>query len=115
VREHLRKWLAAGLVLAATSPALALAQAVQGSPYDWREWGPWHMWGGWGLWWVFPLLMMALMVACAFFMMQMLWGHGHSHRDHTGSALQILSERFAKGEISKEEFEDKRSLLVRRT
>ena len=115
MRENLKSCLAGGFIFAAVIPALALAEAVQGSPYDWRDWGPWHMWGGWGLWWVFPALMMVLMFACAVFMVRMLWGHGHSHGDHTGSALQILSERFAKGEISREEFEDKRSLLVRRT
>jgi uncharacterized membrane protein len=54
------------------------------------------------------------MFACVFFMVRMFWGHGHMHGDHAGSALQILSERFAKGEISREEFEDKRSVLVRR-
>jgi len=109
MRTTPEKYLLSAFLLA--GPAVALAQ---GSPYDWRDWGPWHMWGGWGLWWVFPLLMMALMFACVVFMVRMLWGHGHSHGDHTGSALQILSERFARGEISREEFEDKRSLLVRR-
>ncbi len=114
MREYLRNCLAAGFVFALASPAPALAQAAQGSPYDWRDWGPWHMWGGWGFWWVFPVLMMVFIVSCAFFMARMLWGHGHSHGERTGSALQILSERFARGEISKEEFEDKRSVLVRR-
>jgi putative membrane protein len=114
MREYLRNRLAAGFVFALASPALAVAQAVQGSPYDWRDWGPWHMWGGWGFGWVFPLLMMFFFALCVFFMARMLGGHGHAHGDQAGSALQILSERFARGEISKEEFEDKRSVLVRR-
>ncbi|HKW36709.1 MAG TPA: SHOCT domain-containing protein [Burkholderiales bacterium] len=115
MRQYIGNRAAAGLVLALASPALALAQAAQGAPYVWRDWGPWHMWGGWGFWWVFPLLMMLFVALCVFFMGRMLWGHGHSAGDNAGSALQILSERFARGEISREEFEDKRSVLVRRT
>jgi len=98
----------------ALAPALALAQTTQQpDPYYYcRGWGPWHMWGGWGFGWLFPLLIIVLFV---FLMMRMPWRHRHWHGDHTSSALQILSERFAKGEISKEEFEEKRSILSRRT
>lgn len=111
----LRRASLTSALLVAISPALALAQAAQSTPYDWRDWGPWHMWGGWGFWWIFPLLMFIFMITlCVFFMARMPWGHSHLRGDHASSALQILSERFAKGEISKEEFEEKRSILVRR-
>ena len=94
-------------------PEWALAQSSQAvPPWDWT--GPWYMWGGWGFWWIFPLLMMVLMFVLCAFVMRAIWGHGHSHRDDAGPAIQVLNERFAKGEISKEEFEEKRSLLVRR-
>ncbi len=95
-------------------PATVLAQ--QPGPYrDWADWpGPWHMMG-WGLGWIFPLLMMVVFAFCIFFMIRMFAGHGHPmHRDSTRSALEILSERFARGEIPKEEFEEKRSILERR-
>ena len=94
-------------------PPVALAQAAPSWSYgDWP--GPWHMWG-WGFGWIFPVLMMVLLfVACFFFMTRMPFGHRHGHLgDTTASALRILNERFAKGEISKEEFEERRSVLAR--
>lgn len=78
--------------------------------YYWA--GPWHMMsGGWG-WdfgWIFPLLMLLVIGACVFMMARM--GSGHGHGASGASALRILGERFAKGEISKEEFEEKRTIL----
>jgi uncharacterized membrane protein len=69
------------------------------------------MWaGGWGFWWIFPLLMMVVMGVCLFMMVRMWSGHGRSEPGRS-SALRILGERFANGEISKEEFEEKRAIL----
>ena len=99
------------LALALSAPLLAFAQG--GPPGRYWDWpGPWHM-SGWGLWWIFPALMMVLIFAACFFVMtRMAFGHRHGpFRDTTDSALRILSERFAKGEISKEEFEERRSIL----
>lgn len=93
-------------------PCSAMAQSQPG--WDWP--GPWHMGaGGWGFWWIFPVLMFGFMiVVCAFFMFRGPWSHRDQHRDITASALILLSERFAKGDISKEEFEEKKAILVRR-
>jgi putative membrane protein len=67
----------------------------------------------WGFGWIFPLLMFVLMIAICFLAARAHWGHGMSHG--RGAALDILSERFARGEISKEEFEEKRTILARRS
>ncbi len=44
-------------------------------------------------------------------------GHWHTdencdHPSHGGRALEMLKERFVKGEISKEEFEEKKNALM---
>lgn len=74
------------------------------------------MWGGEG-WWIVGAL---VMVVCMFMMGRMMMGHGASgHGDQGGSgrpeatrsAVEILSERFARGEISQEEFEQRKKVL----
>lgn len=95
-------------------PIASYAQnAAQTSNWDCT--GAWHMMhgSGWAFWWVFPILMIVVMVAACVFMMRFVMGHGHSHRNDTSSAVQLLNERFARGEIPKEEYEDKRATLAR--
>ena len=100
-------------------------------PWNWP--GPWHMWGGcWGFWWICPLIMLLVIIVClgifllgrrsggggphhwgpSAHMMYRPWGPGHSWGDPTYSALQVLNERFAKGEIQKEEYEEKKAAIL---
>jgi uncharacterized membrane protein len=114
--------LSALSTLAFFHPLLAFAQQSQQptGPWDWP--GPWHMWsGGWGFWWVFPLVMVFMIVACVAMLLfghraggggLPHWGSGRSLGDPTCSALQILNERFAKGGIKKEEYEEKKAAIV---
>lgn len=111
MRASLKSFGLSLLALVLSAPLFASAQAAPpGGYWDWP--GPWHM-SGWGFWWIFPAMMMLFLFAvCFFLMMRMPFGHRHGpYRDTTDSALRILSERFAKGEISKDEFEEKRSIL----
>ena len=64
-----------------------------------------------------PLFMiLAIVIAVAVLLVRWLDGPGHeSHPPHHGqprrTALDILKERYARGEIDKEEFEERRRIL----
>ena len=81
--------------------------------------GP-HMWnGGWSGWIFGPIMMIFfLVVAVAVIVLVVRWlsgsGRGSSAQQHAPSGktpVDILKERFAKGEIDKEEFEERRRVL----
>jgi uncharacterized membrane protein len=68
------------------------------------------------LWWIFPIAMMAL----CFFMMRKRGGsmcgfgtndEDKNHISDSDSASDILDKRYALGEISKEEYEEKKLTL----
>jgi putative membrane protein len=79
-------------------------------------WG--HGWGGgWGFHPIFGLLALVGLVVVATWIVRLVT-HGslrHHHGEMSGGkrALEILEERFARGEIGKEEFVEKRSLIER--
>jgi len=71
--------------------------------------------GGFGFGWIFTILFWALIVWAIVAIVNGVSGRGccgvghhHGHGDHKpegGRAVDILKERYAKGEISKEDFE----------
>jgi putative membrane protein len=80
------------------------------------------MWGdgyGWQFWWICPLMMLFMIVVFAtiFFIVRRSWGDSPHRweppwRGSSHSALQILSERFARGEIQKDEYKDKKATIL---
>ena len=94
-------------------PVRAIAQqaqppAVPQPPPYWPA--PWHMWGnGWPHWWMGPMMMVFFAIFCVVMMSLMMGGGMHWHRGDR--ALDLLKERFARGEINKAEYEERRRLL----
>jgi uncharacterized membrane protein len=74
------------------------------------------MWG-WGM---FPMMLLFLVLFCvvAFFFARSCmggmhrWGPSHPWGNPTHSALQILNERLAKGEIQKEEYNERKAAIL---
>lgn len=79
--------------------------------HDGEEWrGPWHMMGMGGFWMFpfFPIIVMGMIL-------YLIFGRNHgcwSSHDAGESAIEILKKRYAKGEITKEEFEEIRKNLL---
>lgn len=78
----------------------------------------WHMSDSWGWWMTFGMLMMAA------FWIIVIWAvialvrrppdpPERTRLDHEPTAREILERRYARGELTDEEFEEKRRRLVR--
>ena len=106
---------AAGAIL--MTPAWVWAQ--QPSDAFRNSYGP-HMMGWGGGWYgmifgpIFMILVLAVVIALAVLLVRWLGGPGAQppHQIHAQrTPLDILKERYARGEIDKEEFEERRSVL----
>jgi putative membrane protein len=74
-----------------------------------REAAMWWWSDYWPMPWAFgPLMMIAVIVVCGAMMFFMMRGMMGSHRGRNGVALDILKERFARGEITETEYEERR-------
>ena len=99
-------------LLLLTLPSFVLAQPTDTENWHGMMWG-----GGWGWMMFFGPLMMILFWGTIILLIVLAtrrWG-GPSRDFHPSpqrTALEILQERFARGEINKEEYEEKRRLLT---
>jgi putative membrane protein len=96
-------------------PILAIVErsgalSAQGRMYEWH-WEMHPMWWGWGIGMMAMMfLFWALVIVGLIVGIRWLLGQGKATR--SDSALEILRQRYARGEINKEEFESKKKDLL---
>ena len=92
------------------APAAAWAQE---RTYEWG-WGMHPMWGLWGVWGIAMMLMMLVFwgVVIAGIVLGIRWLIGQGRDGRSDTALDILRQRYARGEINKEEFDAKKRDLT---
>jgi putative membrane protein len=96
--QTVRVWGLVGLVTW-LAPSLALAQD---RPYGWGGMHP--MWGVWGIGMMLMMLVFWGVVIVAI-VLGIRWLVGQGREPRSDRALDILRERYARGDISKEEFD----------
>ncbi|MBU2534583.1 MAG: SHOCT domain-containing protein [Chloroflexi bacterium] len=73
------------------------------------------MMGGFGIGWLMPILwivIIGLIIWAVIYLVRGVGGTGSQDTIKQSSALEILKDRYARGEIGKEEFEEKRKDLI---
>lgn len=104
--------------LRAVGSLSALTAGIPSASAQQWSYGPYMMWdhGWWGMF-LGPFMMIALIAivgVVAVLLVRWVGGVGHQHLPHQQSgrsAIDILKERFARGEIDKDEFEERRRVL----
>ena len=114
------------LYLACTSIVFAADQETPQQP----SWPWWHEVHGHEFWWIFPLMFFVMMIVMCFFMMRRggmgcMWRDWNTDRpesrdamkrnwsERSESALEVLDKRYARGEIEKQEYEEKKAAITR--
>jgi len=100
------KVVAAPLIL--FGMGIPIAAWAQERPYEY--WGMHYMWGPWGIGMMLMMLVFLGLVIAAL-VLGIRWLVTQGREPRTDSALDILRQRYARGEINKEEFEAKKREL----
>ena len=114
--KNMKTVLIVGGILIAAIIALqaTLGLATGGEACGYGTTGTWMM-GGFGIGWLMPLLWVLLAGAIVWAVIGSSRGLASSESQSytkAGSALEVLKDRYARGEIGKEEYEEKRKGLT---
>ena len=101
-----------GIVLA----VLIVLSLVLGAASGWQGYGGWGMMSGFGWWWFMPIFMIIFWGLVIWGIVALVRGlsaprGSDSASSRPDSALEVLKKRYARGEINKEEYEEKKKDL----
>lgn len=96
--------------LMALTGAVAMPAAAWAQERPWDMWGMHPMWGAWGVWGISMMVVMLAVWALviAGLILGVRWLVTERRPPVADRALAVLRERYARGEINKEEFDARR-------
>ncbi len=104
-----------GIIVAVLIVLSLVFGLTSGGQYGgWGMMGPW-MTGGFGWWWLMPIFMILFWGLVIWGIVALVRGLSGSRDSDTAKAdlaLEILKRRYARGEITKEEYEEKKKDLA---
>ena len=100
-----KRSLAAYVAALLSGVGMPMVAWAQERPYDW--WGMHYMWGEWGVGMMFMMIVFWGLIIVAL-VLGIRWLLTQGREPRSDSALDILRQRYARGEINKEEFEAKK-------
>jgi putative membrane protein len=84
---------------------------AQQRPWDWGGHPMWGMWGAWGVGMLLVMLTFWVLVVVGLIAL-VRWLVTQGRETRTDTALEILRQRYARGEINKDEFDAKKRDLT---
>lgn len=104
----------------AVVPTVFAGENTPSQPYPGGCWG--YGFHGHSLWWILPLMFFVMIIILMLrrcgrggsWCGRMMGGHDRDYMDWGGrseSAIEILNQRYAKGEIDKQEYEEKKAAI----
>jgi putative membrane protein len=104
-----------GLAAVVATSLAASSVGAQGSgPWQMHDWTGW----GWGGMWIGPLFMiavLALLIAGIVSLVRWIGGGGGDSGGRVRAAREILDERYARGEIDRDEYQRRRDDIAGRS
>jgi putative membrane protein len=100
-----RKWIFAPALIAIGAIAVVAVASIYFYHSSPPAYFPWYGWFPFGWFFFIPVIFLVFFAFRWFLWGGWGWGHGWYYRQYSDPAMETLKQRFARGEITKEQFE----------